>query len=214
MKQTSALGISSVFSRYKKIPEQAFHDYLYFYKVNFNEIQQLHFDEYIEIKFSYLKALYHLDKIALFHKQAEFILAELLNYKEFSEFHKHIYEEILFLKAQILIEQSRPDKSIQILKALHGLNSTDPKYKKTLIQILFIEQQRKLKKWNAVVVIILLVTIIISCLHFLIVAPFYSQYSDLVLVMRNISFISGIGLLLVINYHALKNTKSGIRDKF
>ncbi len=172
-------SISKLFKKFRKIPEQGHYEYLTFCKYYSKEINELNFEEYIEIKYVYIKALFRLDKIFLFNKISEQTLNELLNHYEFNDHHKDIYQKILVLKAKQCIEENKLMSAQEIYKNLLKLKPTDKGIKKKYMQLRLVQEQYQSRKFLGLAVIILMLILIISIAQQLFINPFLPHLSGL-----------------------------------
>lgn len=197
---------SSVFSRFKKIPEQAFYDFYFFYEHYFNQIKQLEFEEYIEIKFNYIQALYKLDKYSLFYFQADEFIKELINQPIFNQRQQYIFEQILFYKAEAYKNENKNGAAIQVFAELVKWKPHNKHYKKKLFIRLFQAAQMNQKQKIALVVIFLFASLILNGICVFILSPFYPQQVELIELVRDLCFagsiLSFIGLQLFYFYEA------------
>lgn len=167
---------SSLFKKFRRIPEQHHYDFIEFCKEYFSEIQKLEFEEYIEIKYAYVKALYQIDRAYLFYKLADQCLIELLNQRNFTDQYKSIYRSILKLKADRLYEEKKFQQSRKIYQNLLAIYPEDLQVRKRLFNITFRQVQSKQKLLLAFSAILLIFTLILlTSIHFLII-PFFSTY--------------------------------------
>lgn len=206
LRPKSRIEISKVFSNFKKIPEQAYHDYLIFYQNYFSQIEMLNFEEYSEIKYNYLKALFHLEKLSLFYKQADSFLLEIINNTEFNEEHKEMYQSILFLKAKVLTNELKHKEAISILSELYKLNANEKRVSKYLFQLLFQEQQHQQKKWIGFIVLLIICSLGSTGVYFLLLQPFRPEWSMLAIEIRNSAFIGSLILFSLLYLNILQST--------
>lgn len=170
--------LSELFKKFRKIPEQQHYDYIAFCKYNFSEIQKLEFDEYIEIKLAYVKALYHIDRSALFYKMADQALVELLNQEKFTFQYKDIYKRILELKAKRLLEEKKFKQAKQLYQNLYVLDPDNSETKKKLFTIVYRQNQEKQKKVLSLAAAMLIVILLgLVAINF-IINPFFPAQSS------------------------------------
>ncbi len=170
--------LSELFQKFRKIPEQQHYDYIAFCKYYFSEIQKLEFDEYIEIKFAYIKALYHIDRSALFYKMADQALVELLNQEEFTFQYKDIYNRILELKANRLLEEKKFQQAKDLYKNLYDLDPENTEAKKKLFSIVYRQNQEKQKIVLSLAAAMLIVILLgLVAINF-IINPFFPAESS------------------------------------
>jgi tetratricopeptide (TPR) repeat protein len=183
---------SKIFTRFKKIPDKAFHDYYFFYQFYLPQINALEFEEYIEIKFNYIQALFHLDKYQQFYKKSDELITELLNYQNFEYRCKIIYEQVLTYKAEALCNENKLNTAQALYGELMRLNPSNKIYKRKLFYLLFQNEQIKNRKYVAIVVLFILLSLICTGISIFVIQPFFVEWSEVILISRDLFFASGI----------------------
>lgn len=195
--------LKNLVSRYRRIPEQAHHDFIHFYESYFNLIEQLNFEEMIEMKFTYLKSLYHLEMIDLFQYKSEIFLVDLLNHDEFNKRQHKIYEEILYLKAIAFKDELKSLQSANILAALVKMNPEDIRFTSDLKKNYYQEEIIKMRAWIGLTISIVIISLILSAAQLFIIQHFYPNLFELCDLVRNLSFVLGIILFFSIQAKAI-----------
>lgn len=189
---------SKLFSRFQKIPGNAFHDFFYFYQFYLQQINSLDFEEYTEIKFNYLQACFHLDKYPLFYKTSDELILELLNHHLFDERAKNIYEQILNLKAEAFFNENKMQTAQSLYAELLKLNPAKKEYKRKLIYLFIQREQLRNKKYIALVVLSILLSLLCTGIDIFISQTFFPQWSSFVILCRNVFFSLGIlGFIII-----------------
>jgi len=184
---------SKVFKRFRNIPEKAFYDFYFFYEHYFDQIAKLDFDEYIEIKFNYIEALYKLDKYSLFYIQADLFLSELINHQQFNERQQVIFEKVLFYKAEANINENKIEAACTIYAELAKWKTGNKEYRKKLFSHLFQTAQMNQKDKIAIVVVFLLASLLLSGMSVFIINPFFPEQQEIMILFRNLMFAGSIG---------------------
>lgn len=192
---------SKVFSRFKNIPENAFYDFYFFYQQYFDQIVKLDFEEYIEIKFNYIEALYKLDKYNLFYLQADLFISELINHHFFNERQQELFEKVLYYKAEAYKNENKIDAACGIYAELVKWKTGNKEYRKKLFFHLFQKVQMNQKDKIAIVIGLLLASLVLSGMNLFIINPFYPEQMQITILLRNLAFVgsvvSFIGLQLI-----------------
>jgi len=171
--------MSILFERFRKLQSKGYYDQMAYYSYYFYDIKNLNFLEYIQIKLSYLTALYHLEKLNIFNYTADQMLVEIINHESFSEEHKIIYKEVLLLKAKYLQDLKKLDEAIRIYFDLYKMNVTDQALKKTMISLLFQREMMSYQKHFAWVVICVLITFLLIYIDELVIKAAYPHLHNL-----------------------------------
>lgn len=183
---------SKVFSRFKNIPERAFYDFYFFYQHYFDQIEKLEYDEYIEIKFNYIEALYKLDKYSLFYSQVDAFISELINHQLFNERQRAIFEKVLYYKGEAYKNENKIEEACKIYAELVKWKPANKEYSRKLFSNLFQTAQINQQDKIAFVVVLLLASLVITGISLFIINPFYPQFSETIISFRNLVFAGGI----------------------
>ncbi|MBK8954231.1 MAG: hypothetical protein IPM34_01560 [Saprospiraceae bacterium] len=194
MKKTEVL-----YSKYKKLPRNAYHEFCYFYKTNKSTIEQMEFGEYIEIRYDYIRALFYTDEYPSLHKEADRYLVEILNDQHFDEQSRGFYINTILLKAKAFLNHNQPAKAIGAYKELVKLAPHNRIFKRTLFGLCYQRHYLQGKKALAVVILMVLVSLFCNALLIFFVQPFYPDSGLLLEGIRNSTFI--IGSLLFLACH-------------
>ncbi|MFZ1255768.1 MAG: hypothetical protein WAR77_05415 [Saprospiraceae bacterium] len=183
---------SALFSRFRKIPENAYYDYYYFYEYYFDQISQLDYEEYIEIKLNFIEALFNLDKYNILYKQIDLFVAELLNGQNFNDRQRFIYNQILIFKAEALKNENKYKASLKIYIELYKINPEVKTYRKKVFLMVLQEEQLFHKNNYRYIIGLLLLTLFLTAVSMVVLVPVNSKFEDLILYIRNGLFIISI----------------------
>jgi hypothetical protein len=207
----NSIQTSTTFNRFKKIPDKAFHDIYFFYQYYSQQISALEFDEYVEIKYNFIQALFHLDKYHLFYKHSNELISELLNYHCFEVKHRIIYEQVLNYKAEALRNESKLKASQSLYSELMRLNSENKLYKRKYFYLQFQSEQIRNRKNIALIVFFIIVSLTCTYASVFIFQPFLPEWAPYVNFSRNTFFILGIAGFIVLQcvqmYSAMQAVK-------
>ena len=204
--------LKNLVTRYRRIPQQAHHDFIAFYENFYGLIHQLDFDEMVEINFTYLKSLYQLEFLDLFYKQCDKFIFDLLNHDEFKPRHQKIYEEIIFLKSCALKDELKTKDSMNILASLGKLNKTEKKFLKTYETGLYQEEMILAKPLIAMTILLILATLVLTASQLFIIQHFYQNLVSGIELARNICFGMAISLFVFIQGRAYYRLKRKVRS--
>ncbi len=209
-----------VVSQFKNIPERAFYDVFYFYHIHAEHIHQLDFEDFLEIKYSYLVSLYHLDKYNQLHKHADELLYLLLNVVQFDEGRKSYYKDILDLKAKAYANEHKLEQAIGVYKSLFVLDPQRKGLFRTFFFLLFQKEYYTHRNRLGFVVLLLIATLLSNAILMFVLDPFYPELSNTGILMRNILCLASFGsfgLIQALNtykaYDALSQILREKRDK-
>ncbi|MBK7231236.1 MAG: hypothetical protein IPH93_02900 [Saprospiraceae bacterium] len=204
--------MSILFERFRKIPSKGYYDQMAYYSYYFYDIKNLSFLEYIQIKLSYLTALYHLEKLNIFNYTADQMLIEIINHENFNEEHKIIYKEVLLLKARYLQDLKKLNEAIKIYLDLFKMNVKDRALRKTLISLLFQRELMSYQRHFAWVVICVLITFLLIYIDAMVIKAAYPHLHNLWFAFYIFSFGLAIcitGAIFIKSYVVSKNRLKG-----
>jgi tetratricopeptide (TPR) repeat protein len=183
---------------------KAFRDKVRFYEDNRSIVNQLNYDDRIDIDLDYVLCLFEIGK---YHKYLSKVdrLIEVTIVDNIYEYNGvNIYNDLLFKKAACLFNTGQYIKSEKVLKAIVKLEPEN-----RLARTLYGKCKRKQgRDWyegtKAVAMVLLMSAISIAFMELLIVRPFYNDYVATFSGMKIFFFVSGIlsliGNELYLNY--------------
>ncbi|HQX43314.1 MAG: hypothetical protein IPO72_13590 [Saprospiraceae bacterium] len=187
--------LSRIYERFKNIPIKAYYDQIAFFTHYSEEVEQLGFEESVEIKITYLKALFFLDKTQNFQRLADEIIVEVLNQETFEFKHKRVYSEILELKATLYTSQRKTEIALEIYSDLIRMFPADLNFKEKLFSLLLSKNHTKLKKPMASVVLLLIITITLAIGSSLFIKPVYPATSLILEWIYLSAFVAAVMIL-------------------
>ena len=208
------IKLSRIFEMFRNIPEQGHYEYLAFCNFYSNEIQSLEFDEYIEIKLAYLKALFHLEKAQLFHKICNQAVFEILNQEEFTEYYKSIYHQILVLKAEQLIEENKILAAQEVYINLSFLDPEDEQIKRKLFKLIYKQEQYATRVYLGISVLFLIITLFLGIANHFFIQPLFPTMKENF--DKLLSFFFAIPILIILfsySYAFIRSKKKIISIK-
>lgn len=207
---------SILFNKFRNIPDERHNEFISFCNFHFKEIQNLEFEEYIEIRLAYITAIFNLDRSYLFYKNANQALHEILNQPEFSNQYKHIYIKILILKAKRLVEEKKILAGKEIYKSILILNPMNQIVENKLINIILRQKLIAKVMYFGITIILLILTLIMSISEHFFIIPFFPHLEMVFQRGIIILFISSIVLFSITCsgafYQAKRELKQFKRD--
>lgn len=203
---------SRIFERFRNIPVKSYYDHVSFFARYSKEIDQLSFEESVEIKMVYLKALFFLERTKYFQNLADNLVQEILNQETFEENHKRIYSEILELKAQLFISQRETEKAINLYSELNRMNSENVNIREKLFSLILSKNLSKLKKPIALVILLLIITISLAICSSLFIKPIYPNSSLILEWIYTSAFLVAVLTLFGTYIIALIRSKESLKS--
>jgi len=203
---------SRIFERFRNIPVKSYYDHVSFFARYSKEIDQLSFEESVEIKMVYLKALFFLERTKYFQNLADNLVQEILNQETFEENHKRIYSEILELKAQLFISQRETEKAMNLYSELNRMNSENVNIREKLFSLILSKNLSKLKKPIALVILLLIITISLAICSSLFIKPIYPNSSLILEWIYTSAFLVAVLTLFGTYIIALIRSKESLKS--
>lgn len=194
---------SLLLNKFKAKSNQRHVDFIHFYVQYFNEIRQLEFNEYLEIKLVYLEALLFLGKSNLFHDTVDQILEDIIFYPITNSYLKNLYIEALILKAKMYREEKLLEKALKVYLEVNRIKPNDRKIRIELFLLLFKMEQIKNIQWIKMTLLALILTLITSVLILLDIDFSYPFWQNNLNVFRNFFFYAAIILIISTNLISL-----------
>ncbi len=186
---------SKLFLDFKSIDAAAYRDIVHFFERHEQDIRQLDFDEYFEVLYAYVNALF---EIGIYRRHA--VMAdELIEAAICHNIHLYRQEDVfrkaLFRKAASLYNISDYDDAVHILRELLRIDPADTDAMTLLKKCLYRKENRPLLAFRAGSILLLLLSALVVCVEMLIVRPFYAMHASWVETLRNAMFAGALALL-------------------
>ncbi|MBK7242931.1 MAG: hypothetical protein IPH98_03615 [Saprospiraceae bacterium] len=196
---------SLLLKKFKHRSIQRHNDFIHFYIQYFNEIGQLEFKEYLEIKLIYLEALLFLGRSNLFHDTVDQILEDIIFHPITNSYLKNVYIEALLLKAKMYREEKLLEKALNIYLEVNRIKPKNRKIRIELFLLQFKMEQIKNIIWIKIILLTLILTLIMSVFIVLNINFSYPFWQNNLYVFRNSFFYSALIIIISTNLISLKN---------
>lgn len=196
---------SLLLKKFKHRSIQRHNDFIHFYIQYFNEIGQLEFKEYLEIKLIYLEALLFLGRSNLFHDTVDQILEDIIFHPITNPYLKNVYIEALLLKAKMYREEKLLEKALNIYLEVNRIKPKNRKIRIELFLLQFKMEQIKNILWIKITLLTLILTLIMSVLIVLNINFSYPFWQNNLYVFRNSFFYCALIIIISTNLISLKN---------
>lgn len=183
---------------FRSWPEHAHDAFCFFYKAYRSQLKYLDFEDYVDIRYHYLKALFETNEYKSLHKEADEFLEELLNHQHFNEAHQEKYRNTIALKAQAALNAGQHDQAVVLYQVLYRMAEVPQAYEKRLFWLLFQRHSSKGKKMIGWVMVLLLGSLIINALIVFFINPFYQEHLPVAERIRNTIFVLGVLNFLIL----------------
>jgi tetratricopeptide (TPR) repeat protein len=201
---------SNIYLNYFRLEASAYRDKVKFYEENPSAISLLYFDERIEIDIDYLLCLFEVGRYERFLSKIDQVLESIIVENIFEFKNQNIFNELLFRKAACLFQLKKYQKAEDILKQLIRMENTNPLY----IGLYSICKRKQPNDASLTIKAManasFLLVLGITVARIFLIEPFFDQWLEPFLMLRNVLFIFGltcvIGLEIGFQYKIYKET--------
>ena len=187
---------SKTYINFYKIEKNSFREKVRFYEQHVSEIEELFFEEKMEVKCDYGFALFEIGKYSKFLQIVDGLIEDVIIENIYEINGKNIFEELLFCKAACQFNQGRYEKAKYTVNELIKINPHHTIALKLYRKILRKSNFNWYEFNKAMAVVFILSGISVILVELLVVDPFYEQYSSHLEVFKWILFSSALLLLL------------------
>lgn len=200
----------NIYLNYFRLEASAYRDKVRFYEENPAAISLLYFDERIEIDIDYLLCLFEVGRYERFLSKIDYVLESIIVENIFEFKNQNIFNELLFRKAACLFQLKKYQKAEDILKQLIRMENTNPLY----IGLYSICKRKQPNDSSLTIKAManasFLLVLGITVARIFLIEPFFDQWLEPFLMLRNVLFIFGltcvIGLEIGFQYKIYKET--------
>ncbi|MBL0293057.1 MAG: hypothetical protein IPQ04_01975 [Saprospiraceae bacterium] len=187
--------MSDLYDRYLELEYTSYRSVVYFFEKHKSEINNLDFEEYLDVFMHYNKSLFEVGAYSKFIVSVDQAIELVIDLNVYSFKGKDIFSELLFLKAAAFFNLGQYKNAELVLNELIGINPDDVLainlLKKTIAKQTFIH-----KKTRAISLFLFLFTAVIILLDILIIKNIKPQLHLPFIYLQCISF--GLGLFLLV----------------
>lgn len=182
---------SKLYRDFRSIDAAAWRDIIHFFERRETDIRALDFDEYFELLYTYVNALFEVGAYQKHLVMADEIIETAISHNIHTYKQEDIFKKSLFRKAASLYNTSDYHHAEHILRELVRM---DPDYrdavlflKKCLRSVHF----RSLQVFRAAGIFLFLTAAVVISVEVLFVRPFYAVHAGWVEVLRIVLFLAG-----------------------
>ena len=186
---------SKLYRDFRSIDAAAWRDIIHFFERRETDIRALDFDEYFELLYTYVNALFEVGAYQKHLVMVDEIIETAISHNIHTYKQEDIFKKSLFRKAASLYNTSDYHHAEHILRELVRM---DPDYrdavlflKKCLRSVHF----RSLQVFRAAGIFLFLTAAVVISVEVLFVRPFYAVHAGWVEVLRIVLFLAGFAAL-------------------
>jgi tetratricopeptide (TPR) repeat protein len=196
MKDIFIPDTETLYKDFKQIPSQSFREKIRYVDYRKDLIDQLSFAYMIDIKISYVFALFEIGSYERFLEKADEIIEQVIMHNIYYHDHQDVYSELLFRKAASLYNLGALDEAILIIDQIISINH-EHKFAPAFLQKCLTLQRRHRRSWmQAVGIMLLLAGVGFIALEVLVVKPFFPNLITTANSFRTALLIPGVAVLV------------------
>jgi len=188
---------SKLYRDFRSIDAAAWRDIIHFFERRETDIRALDFDEYFELLYTYVNALFEVGAYQKHLVMVDEIIETAICHNIHTYKQEDIFKKSLFRKAASLYNTSDYHHAEHILRELVRM---DPDYRDALLflkKCLRSVHFRSLQVFRAVGIFLFLTAAVVIGMEVLFVRPFYAAHAGWVEMLRIMLFMTGIGALVL-----------------
>lgn len=197
MNQHSSVYYSPIYRRFKSFDENAYRAVVHFYEKNEAEISGLDFDEYFDFLVTYTNALFFSEEYQKHLLMADAVIETSFEHNVPFFQGEDILQKMLLQKATSHYCLMDFEKSIRILSELININPFDKNHIKLLQKCFWFNYPAYIQPIRGLAIASFLLSALLIAAHLLVVKTLLPEYDGETVAFRNITLISGFGLLLI-----------------
>jgi hypothetical protein len=188
---------TKVYRQFKAIDPTAYREIIRFYEKEEDKILRLDFDEFFELLVAYVDALFEIGAYRKHLLLVDVVIEKSITHNVTIYKEEDIYRKMLFRKAASFYNTHEYIKATYILTELIKINPDDPAYAMLYRKCRLKARPSLLNHARAASVFLFLMTALIIAMEVLFVRPWYELHINLVMNVRNSSFLLGCLVLMV-----------------
>ncbi|MCB0665298.1 MAG: hypothetical protein KDC80_05715 [Saprospiraceae bacterium] len=184
-------------AQYRELDPGAFRDIIRFYEAHRKQLPHLDVDDFIEIEFGYVNALFEVGRYEAFLVTTQPLLETLIYHNIQFVNGDDAYENLLFRKAAAHYQLLELNTATRVLWELLRLNPDNQAAGYLLKRCLVRTEPTFLQNAKAVSIFLFLLSALVIGLELLIIRPFYDEYAHQIEIGRISIFLFALFLLIV-----------------
>ncbi|MBX2873143.1 MAG: hypothetical protein KTR30_13610 [Saprospiraceae bacterium] len=187
---------SKIYRDFKALDQRAYRDMVRFYEEREDDIKELDFQEFFELLFAYVDALFEIGSYRKHLLLVDYVIeCSISNNIKYLE-EKDVFHHLLFRKAASLYNTLSYHKADYILRELIRINPEQEDVSRFLKKCLRKMNPAIIRHSRAASILMFFVAAIIICVEVLFVRPFIAEWIPPVELSRNLIFGFGCFILL------------------
>lgn len=207
---------SETYEAFLAIDAAAYKEKIAFVEEHFFMLRELDAEEYFDMMVLYSEALFETGE---YHRQArlaDHILEMSIERNIVHHRGQDVYFETLFKKAASLHNLDRIEEAVHILRELIKMNPESESTKLFLINCVIRQKKPAVRPYRTTSLMLLLASAVVIAVELLIIRPWWPIWADVLEMVRNGMFLSGVLLLVagevLVRYRAVEDVFSFARE--
>jgi tetratricopeptide (TPR) repeat protein len=186
---------SNVYVAFRSLPKKGWIDIIKLYESKQEDIDLLSSAKRLDILDMYLEALYEIKDFRKLKKEVEHMIYLSLSEEIPVEIGLPYYQAALFWKADTCFQMREYKESQHILEQLIRMNPNNTLYSSKLVKCFYWDKPSYIYRFRALTILLFFLAAIVIIIEFLIIKPFYNEYSAFIMSLRSCLFLSALGIV-------------------
>ncbi|MEO1513940.1 MAG: hypothetical protein AAFV95_02970 [Bacteroidota bacterium] len=187
---------SDLYLHFKEIRSDEYRSIIRFFEMHKQQINELDFREYFELKVSYITSLYKTAAYNAYIQQVDSVIEDSIAFNIRLFQGRDIFRELLFKKASAHFHLQEHSQAKHILHELIKMAPDCELYLKTLRKVLSSKKPQYIRHTRAGSVLIFMFTTLVIAIEILVIRNFWPFLTSSVEYFRNILFGLGVATLI------------------
>ena len=186
---------SNVYVAFRSLPKKGWTDIIKLYESKLEDIDLLSSAKRLDILDMYLEALHEIKDFRKLKKEVEHLIYLSLSEEIPVEIGLPYYQAALYWKADACFQMREYKEAQHILEQLVRMNPQNSLYSRKLVKCFYWDKPSYIYRFRALTILLFFMAVIVIIIEFLIIKPFFNEYSAFIMTLRSGLFLSALGIL-------------------
>lgn len=197
---------------FKSIPVDQFRDRVRFFDEHAQELSQLEYHIWVDIKFWYIHALFEMGSyhklLLLVDKLIEEIVIDNIDVQDVED----SFEELLYKKAASLYNTDQHYEATDILRQLIKINPQAEIYQQLYKKARYAIPNEKTLRIRSLSLLLLILVVPLLCIELVVINTLFPFYSDIFMWFRILLISGGLSIFLGLEYMRIRIVENEIKS--
>ncbi|MGK0388853.1 MAG: tetratricopeptide (TPR) repeat protein [Maribacter sp.] len=186
---------SNVYVAFRSLPKKGWTDIIKLYESKQEDINLLSSAKRLDILDMYLEALHEIKDFKKLKKEVQCLIYLSLSEEIPVEIGLPYYQAALFWKADACFQMREYKEAQYILEQIIRMNPNNTLYSGKLVKCFYWDKPNYIYRFRAFSILLFFLAAAVIIIEFLIIKPFYSEYSAFIMMLRSGLFLSALGIV-------------------